>query len=121
VTAVIAALWLVLGGVLGTALLLAGTVTRHAPYMGRNLALLQLHPGWLVAALLVPAALWRSGAPSPRARGIMAVLVLLSMVGVIAALVPAWRQGGAEVPAAVLPVQLGLLAALWRPARAVAP
>jgi hypothetical protein len=113
----LAALWLLLGGVLGTALLLAGTVTRHAPYMGRNLALLQLHPGWLVAALLVPAALWRHGAPSPRARGMMAVLVLLSVAGLLAALLPAWRQGGWEVPAAVLPVQLGLLAALWRPAR----
>jgi hypothetical protein len=117
VAAVVAALWLLLGGVLGTALLLAGTVTRHAPYMGRNVALLQLHPGWLVAALLVPAALWRPGAPSRRAYGMMAVLVLLSVVGLLAALLPAWRQGGWEVPAAVLPVQLGLLAALWRPAR----
>ncbi len=121
VAAVVAALWLLVGGVLGTALLLAGTVTRHAPYMGRNVALLQLHPGWLVAALLVPAALWRHGAPSRRAYGMMAVLVLLSVVGLLAALLPAWRQGGWEVPAAVLPVQLGLLAALWRPAHDGAP
>lgn len=112
--AVLAGAWLGMGGVLGTALLLAGTVTRHAPYMGRNLALLQVHPLWLVAAVLVPAALWRPGGSARGARGVMALLVVLSLAGAAAARLPAWRQGGEEVPAMVAPVLAALLAALWR-------
>lgn len=47
----LAAAWYAVGGVLGTLLLLAGTVTKHAPYMGSNLTLLQVHPVLVVAAL----------------------------------------------------------------------
>ena len=49
--AAFAALWFGVGGLLGTALLLAGTVTKHLPYMGRNLTVLQLHPLMLLAAV----------------------------------------------------------------------
>lgn len=116
--AVLAALVLAVGGGLGTALLLAGTVTRHAPYMGRNLALLQLHPLWFAAALLVPVALWRGPAASAAwvrgARGVLALLAGLALAGVAAARLPGWRQGGAEVAAFVVPVLAALLAALWR-------
>lgn len=114
VAAVLAAGWLGVGGVLGTALLLAGTVTRHAPYMGHNVTLLHLHPLWLIAAALVPAALWRREGAARGARGVMALLVALSTAGLVAAHLPMWRQGGDEVPALVAPVLVALLAALWR-------
>lgn len=124
--ALLAALWLAVGGVAGTALLLAGTVTRHAPYMGHNLTVLQLHPLWLAAAVVVPRALWRREGPAGarggrRARGLLAVLVALAAVGLAATGLPGWRQGGTEVPALVLPVLLALLAAVWwRPPAATA-
>lgn len=51
--------WYLVCGLLGTALLLAGTVTKHIPYMGSNASILLMHPGHLLLALLVPLAVWR--------------------------------------------------------------
>jgi hypothetical protein len=53
------ALWYLACGLLGTALLLAGTVTKHQPYMGSNASLALVNPLHLLLAVLVPWAVWR--------------------------------------------------------------
>lgn len=107
------ALWYVLGGVLGTLLLLAGTVTKHAPYMGSNLTLLQLHPLMLVATWPVAMALVRN-VRGRTAIGISLVLALLSLAGVVLQLVPSLTQSNGVVLAVTVPVHVALVIAMWR-------
>ncbi|MCU0633931.1 MAG: DUF4105 domain-containing protein, partial [Gemmatimonadaceae bacterium] len=57
--ATLTGVWYVLCGVLGTALFLAGTVTKHVPYMGTNASLALVNPLHLVLAVLVPLAVLR--------------------------------------------------------------
>lgn len=79
---VLMTLWYGVGGVLGTALLLAGTVTKHAPYMGSNLSLLQVHPLLLVAAVV--ALLAGVSARIARALGWLTALVAaLAVLGLL--------------------------------------
>jgi hypothetical protein len=105
--------WYLAGGVLGTALLLAATVTKHAPYMGANTTLLSLQPLLLVAAVLVPMAFWR-GYASRAAIGVSVVIAVLSVCGLLMQLVPAWTQSSGVVMAVVLPVHVALAVAVWR-------
>ena len=107
------ALWYLVGGVLGTLLLLAGTVTKHAPYMGSNLTLLQLHPLMLVAAWPVALALVRN-VRGRTAMGISAVLAVLSLAGVALQLVPSLAQSSGVVLAVTVPVHVALAIAMWR-------
>jgi hypothetical protein len=58
--ALLTAAWYLPCGLLGTALLLAGTVTKHAPYMGSNASLLLVNPLHLVLAVLLPLACLRA-------------------------------------------------------------
>ena len=107
------ALWFGLGGVLGTALLLAGTVTKHLPYMGHNLTVLQLHPLMLLAAVIVTMALWR-GVWVRAAVGVSALIALLSLVGLLLPLVPSLSQQSGVVLAVVVPVHVAFALALQR-------
>ena len=107
------ALWYLLGGVLGTLLLLAGTVTKHAPYMGSNLTLLQLHPLMLVATWPVAVALARK-VRGRTAMGISAVLALLSLAGVVLQLIPSLAQSNGVIIAVTVPVHVALAIAMWR-------
>lgn len=107
------ALWYALGGVLGTLLLLAGTVTKHAPYMGANLTLLQLHPLMLVATWPVAVAVVRN-VRGRTAMGISAVLALLALAGVILQLIPSVAQSNGVVLAVTVPVHVALAIAMWR-------
>ncbi|MBY0489395.1 MAG: DUF4105 domain-containing protein [Gemmatimonadaceae bacterium] len=68
-------LWYVVGGILGMALLLAGTVTKHAPYMGSNLSLFQVQPLLLLTGLL-----WWARGRSSRAGRAATWLAMLSAV-----------------------------------------
>lgn len=99
-------LWFGVGGILGTALLLAGTVTKHAPYMGRNLTLFLLHP-----LLLVAAACWwargREGAAGRTARLAVAMIAVIAVIGVVAQHLPVFHQHNTEVWFLVAPVHLG--------------
>ena len=113
VLSVFVALWYLVGGVLGTALLLAGTVTKHIPYMGANATLLALQPLLLVAAVVVPIALARR-APSRAAIGVSAVIALMSLCAVLVHLVPAWEQSNGVVLATVVPVHVAIALAVWR-------
>ena len=117
VLAVMVALWYGVGGVLGTLLLLAGTVTKHAPYMGANTTLLQLHPLLLVAAIAVTAALVR-GARSRAAVGVSLTIALLALSGALVQLVPTLRQASGVVLAVTIPVHVALAIAVWRLERA---
>jgi len=107
------ALWFVVGATLGTALLLAGTVTKHAPYMGANLTVLQLHPLMLLAAVVVTIALWR-GTRSRSANGVSALVALLSVVGLLLQLVPSLHQQSGVVLAVIVPVHLAFALAMLR-------
>ncbi|MCC6243065.1 MAG: DUF4105 domain-containing protein [Gemmatimonadaceae bacterium] len=113
VAAAVTAIWYLLGGLLGTALLLAATVTKHAPYMGANTTLLALQPLLLVAAIVVPIAIVRRRR-SGVAVGVSVIIALLSCVAVLIQLVPAWSQQSGVVLAVVVPVHLALAAAVWR-------
>lgn len=104
--------WFLLGGLLGTALLLAGTVTKHAAYMGHNMTVMQLHPLWVVAGLLWP---WRNeDTRIGRAAAALAVLIaILATVGALLGLIPAFRQRHPVVLAVVLPVTQALAVVVW--------
>jgi len=108
-----AALWFGVGALLGTALLLAGTVTKHKPYMGDNLTVLQLHPLMLVAAVVVTMALWR-GVRGRAAVGVSALVALLSVVGLVLQLVPALSQQSGVVVAVIVPVHMAFAIAMLR-------
>jgi hypothetical protein len=107
------ALWYFVGGVLGTALLLAGTVTWHEPYMGKNTTLLQLHPLLLVASVAVPIALLRH-ARTRAAFGVSTTIAALSVVGVLLQVVPGLSQRSGVVLAVTVPVHIALAIAVWR-------
>ncbi len=107
------ALGYIVGGILGTLLMLAGTVTKHAPYMGSNTTLLQLHVLLLVAAWPVSRALWH-GTRSRVAFGLSAVVALLSLTGVVLQFVPSLTQSSGVVLAVMVPVHIALALAMWR-------
>jgi hypothetical protein len=121
VLATFSVLWFGVGGLLGTALLLAGTVTKHMPYMGANLTVLQLHPLMLVAAVVVTASLWRR-TRTRAAAGVAALVALLSVVGLTLQLLPSLSQQSGVVLAVVVPVHVAFAVALLRrPTRAPRP
>ena len=105
--------WYLVGGVLGTLLLLAGTVTKHEPYMGDNTTLLQLHPLLLVAAVAVPVALMRH-ARTRVAMGVSTTIAGLSIAGVLLQLIPALSQRSGIIVAVTVPVHVALAIAVWR-------
>ena len=110
---VVSVLWFGVGGLLGTALLLAGAVTKHAPYMGANLTVLQVHPLMLLAAVVVTVALWRR-TRTGAAAGVAALVALLSVVGLTLQLVPVLSQESGVVLAVVVPVQVAFAVAVLR-------
>lgn len=105
----IATLWYLVGGLLGTALLLAATVTKHAPYMGSNGSLFQVHPLLLVGAVC---ALLASRAGAARLLSRLSVLfAALSVLGLVlqAAL---FGQQSWVVVAVTVPMHVALALAL---------
>lgn len=107
---VVAGLWVLLTGLLGTAVLLAGTVTRHV-FMGRNVNLAAYSPIALIALGVIVAAL---GARPPasrarwigRAERVTGLIAALSVVGVLVALAIGQRSG--ETFALAVPANVGL-------------
>jgi len=106
-----AALWYLMGGLLGTALLLAGTVTKHAPYMGSNGSLFQVHPLLLVAGVCAVLAS-RTGAARLLSR-LGEVFAGLSVLGVVLQAL-AFGQQSWVVVAVTVPVHAALALALRR-------
>ncbi|MEO7361618.1 MAG: DUF4105 domain-containing protein [Gemmatimonadaceae bacterium] len=108
-----ATLWYLVGGILGTALLLAGTATKHAPYMGANTTLWQIHPLLLFAALFVPVALYRRETTQiPRI--LVSIIALFAVFGLLLQFVPMFSQSSGVVLAVTVPVHIALAVALLR-------
>lgn len=105
--------WYFVGGVLGTLLLMAGTLTKHEPYMGSNTTLLQLHPLLLLAAIAVPIALARHR-QTRGALGVSVTIALLSLAGLLVRGIPALAQMNGVVLAVTVPVHVALAVAVWR-------
>lgn len=106
----IATVWYTLGGLLGTALLLAGTVTKHAPYMGSNGTLFQLHPLLLIAAVLAPFAGGDSRASRLFAR-VALLAAVLSLLGLLLQLT-VLQQNSLLVVVVTVPVHVAMVAVL---------
>jgi len=100
-------LWYAVGGILGTALLLAGTVTKHVPYMGSNLNLTLLSP-----LLLAAAATWvvrgRATRAGRAARALAAVVAGIAFVGLVLEHLPGFTQGSMMLFMAIVPVHVAL-------------
>jgi hypothetical protein len=105
--------WYVLCGVLGTALLLAGTVTKHEPYMGANASLFAMHPLILLAAPFVALAFMR-GKRTNTAFGFSVIIAVLAVLGLIFQFIPAWSQGSGVIFAIVVPVHVAIAFAVSR-------
>lgn len=110
---VLVTVWLLAGGILGTALLIAGTATKHAPYMGSNTTLWQIHPILLFSALFVPAALARREATNT-VRILVAITALFAVFGALLQLVPMFSQHSGVVIAVTLPVHLAIAVGILR-------
>jgi len=110
---IVGVVWYFSGGVLGTALLLAGTVTKHTPYMGSNLSVLLISPLLLVAACLWP---WRDhpGRAGRLARGSSALVAISAMLGWLGLVVPGLMQGSMVVALVIAPIHVGFALAAWR-------
>lgn len=110
---IVGVLWYLTGGVLGTALLLAGTVTKHEPYMGSNLSVLLISPLLLLAAVTWP---WReqAGRVGKVARGSSALVAVSAMAGWLGLVVPGLMQGSMVVALVIAPIHVGLALAAWR-------
>lgn len=106
----IATTWYVLGGLLGTALLLAGTVTKHAPYMGSNGSLFQVHPLLLVLACLAPFAGGTSRAARHFSR-LAQLVAALSLLGFLLQLTVLAQDSGLVV-AVTVPMHVALAGVL---------
>jgi hypothetical protein len=107
VLGVFGVLWYAVGGVLGTALLLGGTVTRHMPYVGSNLNLTLLSPLLLMAAVT-----WVARARATRTgragRALAAVVAGIALVGLVLEHLPGFTQGSMLLFMAVVPVHVAL-------------
>ncbi|MCO4101345.1 MAG: DUF4105 domain-containing protein [Gemmatimonas sp.] len=100
-------IWYSVGGVLGTALLLAGTVTKHIPYMGSNLNLTLVSPLLLFAAMFW---LWRTRADA-RGRAGRALPVItagIAVVGLVVMHIPGVAQGSMMLFMTMVPVHVVL-------------
>jgi hypothetical protein len=106
-------IWYAIAGITGTALLLAATVTKHVPYMGANNTLLVVNPLALVAAVVVPLALWRTQR-TRTAAGVSTAIALLSVAAIFLQFVPALQQRNGLVLAVMVPVHVALAFAVYR-------
>lgn len=107
----LATLWSYLAGVGG--ILLAGlwAFTAHAVSY-RNENVLQLSLLSMALAVMLPAAVWRNEARHRAALRLAAVVVLLSIAGVVLKILPAFHQDNLDLIGLTLPLHLGLLAGL---------
>jgi hypothetical protein len=120
VLALLGMLWSLVCGLLGVALLLAWTATKHA-FWARNDNLLLLSPLSLALVILVPAAML-AGRAVRRTRVIAAIVTGMALFALVRTLLPG-GQPNREIVALFLPVHLALAFALflYLPRRAKQP
>jgi hypothetical protein len=112
--ALVVAAWSLVAGLLGTAALLAWTVTQHV-FMYRNENLLQFNPLPLALALVVPVLLYR-GWGARGARVLSAAVAALAVVGLLMKLLPVFDQRNWEIIALALPAHVAVALAVRRAA-----
>jgi hypothetical protein len=115
----VATIWYLFGGLLGTALLLAGTVTKHAPYMGSNGSMFQVHPLLLLLAVLAPFAAGTGKAARTFSR-LALVVAALALLGFLLQ-VTVLAQDSGLVTSVTLPIHIALAGVLARGFGAGAP
>lgn len=107
----LATLWSYLAGLGGVVLVSLWAFTAHAVSY-RNENVLQLSLLSMALAFILPAAVWRQGARHRVALRLAALVVLLSIAGVVLKILPAFDQANLDLIGLVLPLHLGLLAGL---------
>ncbi|MHB1328617.1 MAG: lipoprotein N-acyltransferase Lnb domain-containing protein [Gemmatimonadales bacterium] len=107
----LATLWSYLAGIGGLVLAGLWAFTAHT-VSHQNENVLQLSLLSMALALVLPAAVWRSGTRHRLALRLAALVVLLSIAGLVLKLLPAFNQGNLDLIGLVLPLHLGLLAGL---------
>ncbi len=110
--AVIASIWSLVSGLIGTVMVLTWTLTDHT-FMYRNENLLQFTPLSLLLVYLLPQLFLKERSPRLAFR-VSAVVAALSILGFLIQLLPAFYQVNGEVIAMALPVHLALALVAWR-------
>ncbi|HKP15934.1 MAG TPA: DUF4105 domain-containing protein, partial [Gemmatimonadaceae bacterium] len=111
--AIVTASWSLLCGLIGVILLLAWTATRHI-FWASNENLLLASPLSLLLVVLLPMTLLRGRAASAT-RTVTLAVVVLSLIGLLLALIPGGQENRAIV-ALILPVHLAIAWSVLRPA-----
>ena len=111
--AVVTAVWSLVCGLIGVILVLAWTATRHI-FWASNENLLFVSPLSLLLVVLLPMTLLRGrGVRATRAAAV--AVVVLSLIGLVLALIPGGQENRAIV-ALFLPVHLAIAWSVLRPA-----
>lgn len=114
--AIVGGLWSLLAGLLGTAILVAWTLTEHV-FMRRNENILQLNPLSLALVVLLPMVLYRR-ASSRATVWLSRALAALAVLGFAMQLSPWFDQVNGDIIALALPVQLAVAWVVWEIERA---
>ena len=110
--AVIASIWSLVSGLIGTVMVLTWTLTDHA-FMYYNENLLQFTPLSLLLVYLLPRLFLKDRSPRLAFR-VSAAVAALSLLGFVVQLLPSFYQVNGEVIAMALPVHLALALVAWR-------
>ena len=111
--AIVTSAWSLLCGLIGVILLLAWTATRHI-FWASNENLLLASPLSLLLVVLLPMTLLR-GRGARATRAVTLAVVVLSLIGLLLALIPGGQENRAIV-ALILPVHLAIAWSVLRPA-----
>lgn len=109
--------WLLLGGTIGTILVLAWAFTRHV-FWYRNENLFLLNPLLLALAVMLPLAMRATASPALRRRtlGLARLMALCTLLALVLKALPWFYQRNWEVIALALPPNLAIAAVLWKSA-----
>ena len=102
----IATIWAAISGILGVALVIAWTATRHI-FIGHNENILQFDPLALILAVVLPLAIARGRAVGA-ALTLTRVIAVVSLLGLAMQLLPWFNQENGAVIALALPANLVL-------------
>jgi hypothetical protein len=102
----IATIWAAISGILGVALVIAWTATRHI-FIGHNENILQFDPLSLILAVVLPLAIARGRAVGA-ALTLTRVIAVVSLLGLAMQLLPWFNQENGAVIALALPANLAL-------------
>ncbi len=108
----LAALWSLVAGIAGSALVVAWLFTQHY-FMSRNENLLHFNPLSLALVVLIPLSIYGLRSIT-QARKLSALVAALSLFGFIAQGVPFFDQSNGEIIALALPVNLGVVWTVYR-------